>query len=777
MPEPLKVLFVEDNADDTELLLAELRRFGYTTTWTRVETERDFLAELANAPDIVLSDYSMPQFNGIRAATVLRESGLDIPFILVSGTVGEDVAVDAMRHGATDYLLKDRTGRLGSAVERALREARTLRDHKQAEAALAATQAQLQKTLEHSPVVIYSLKISGEVITPLTVNENVVAMLGYSVEEALDASWWHAHLHPDDAEQVALLSGNMQEDVVSLEYRFAHRIGHYLWLEDRRRILRDHNGAPIEISGVWIDINARKESERALELLHRSHALILDSVDEGIQGIDQNGRITFENIASAKMFGRTAHEAVGANAHALVHHSHSDHSRFSPAECRINATLADGISRRVDDEVFWRKDGTSFPVEYVVAPKRDENGAITGAVVVFHNIAERRSLEAQFRQSQKLESIGQLAGGIAHDFNNILSIMMMQAELALTVPDTAEEVQQALQEIRIAADRAANLTRQLLLFSRKQVMQPTLLDVNAVVTDLSKMLTRIVPEDVTLQVSLHPAPLVTYADAGMLDQVLMNLTVNARDAMSEGGELQIVTSVRDVTTEEAQMHAEATAGRYVGLAVRDTGHGISPEIRAKMFEPFFTTKGAGKGTGLGLATVFGVVKQHRGWIEVDSEIDKGTTISIYLAASEEKPAPADGDTFSAKYATRSGAETILVAEDDSTVRTLTRMVLKHQGYTVLEAANGIEALRIWEQHSDEISLLLTDMVMPGGMNGRELAARLRGDDPQLRIVFSSGYSADIAGRELQLDRHQRFVQKPCSAQRLLETVRSALDEL
>lgn len=774
MRRALRVLLVEDSVDDAELLLAELRRAGFDPSWTRVETEKDFLSEIARLPDVILSDYSMPQFNGIRAAQLLKREKLDIPFILVSGTVGEDVAVEAMRHGATDYLLKDRTGRLGSAVERALREAQSNRDQKRAESALQAAQLQLQKTLEYSPVVIYSLKVEGGDIVPQTVSENILGLVGYSAEECLAPDWWKEHVHPDDAARLSANTDGAGVDVISHGYRFRHRDGHYVWLEDRRRIVRNAAGAPVEISGVWIDITARRDSEIALELLHRNHALILDSVDEGIQGIDCDGNITFENVASARMFGRSTADAVGKNAHELVHHSSSDGAPFRPEVCPINATLNDGVSRRIDNEVFWRIDGTAFPVEYVVAPKLDDHGSIDGVVVVFHNIAERRSLEAQFRQSQKLESVGQLAGGIAHDFNNILSIMMMQAELALLADGIPADVRDGLAEICSAAERAANLTRQLLLFSRKQVMQPTSLDVNRVVTDLTKMLARIVPEDVSIEVQLSTEPLVTFADSGMLDQVLMNLTVNARDAMPNGGRLIITTFERTVRVDEVPANPDASPGEFVGFSVSDTGVGIAPDVLGKIFEPFFTTKEAGKGTGLGLATVFGVIKQHHGWIDVQSELGVGTTITIFLPASHGRlDGSIVGDVTNA--ASTSGTETVLVAEDDAAVRVLTCTVLQRKGYAVLEAVSGVDALRVWADHSEMISLLLTDLVMPGGIDGWQLAAALQTEKATLKVVFTSGYSAEIAGRELKLGAGQAFIRKPCSTQTLLETVRSVLD--
>jgi CheY-like chemotaxis protein len=351
--------------------------------------------------------------------------------------------------------------------------------------------------------------------------------------------------------------------------------------------------------------------------------------------------------------------------------------------------------------------------------------------------------------------------------------MIMQAELAAMVENTPKEVQDGLREIRVAAEHAANLTRQLLAFSRRQVMQPRPLDLNEIVTSLTKMLQRILGEDVRLQLNLHPRALLTRADAGMLDQVLLNLVVNARDAMPGGGRLFIETGETTFTEEEANAIPDTSPGRHVCLRVTDTGTGIAPENLSRIFEPFFTTKEPGKGTGLGLATVFGIVKQHRGSLTVESEVGKGTTFRIFLPASGV--AGRLPDEAAMKPKPRGGTETILLVEDDAAVRMLTRAVLERQGYQVLEAAHGVEALKIWEQHQGIIQLLFTDIVMPRGISGRELAIRLQARNPKLRVIFTSGYSADIAGRELSLQEGQNFIQKPASPQQLLETVRRCLD--
>ena len=404
---------------------------------------------------------------------------------------------------------------------------------------------------------------------------------------------------------------------------------------------------------------------------------------------------------------------------------------------------------------------------------RDAKGTPKSIFAVNTDITLSRQLAEQLRQSQKMEAIGQLAGGVAHDFNNILTAVIMQVELLSIGDRLDEELKEGLKQIRDSAERAANLTRQLLLFSRRQVMQMRTLDLNEVVTGMAKMLQRIIGEDVHLQLHLHPAPLMTRADAGMLEQVLMNIAVNARDAMPHGGRLLIETLERNVADASDAQNPEASPGNFICLIVGDNGHGIHPDILTHIFEPFFTTKEPGKGTGLGLATVFGIVKQHQGWINVESQPGQGTRFLVFLPASAS---PEDRiDTVGSQARPPGGVETILLVEDDDAVRQLTRITLERYGYTIVEAANGVDALNIWPRCRDRVALLLTDLVMPSGVSGHQLARRLQSENPNLKVIFTTGYSSDIAGRDLELHHSENFIQKPCTADQLLQTVRKCLD--
>jgi PAS domain S-box-containing protein len=400
---------------------------------------------------------------------------------------------------------------------------------------------------------------------------------------------------------------------------------------------------------------------------------------------------------------------------------------------------------------------------------------------------KRKQLEEQFRQSQKMEGIGQLASGVAHDFNNILGIIQMQSDLLKAEGNLSPVQLEFADEIGTATQRAAALTRQLLLFSRKEKLQPRELNLNESIGDMTKMLRRILGEDIQLQFKFAMQPIFVHADAGMMDQVLMNLAINARDAMPKGGQLIIETSIAEFDETAASHSAQIRPGIFVCLSVSDTGCGIPPEIIPKIFEPFFTTKDVGKGTGLGLATVFGIVQQHQGWVNVYSEVGQGTTLRIYLPRiariSEQKFVPPMTEPA------RGGNETILLVEDEHRLRASVRNVLSRLGYNVLEASDGANALevwkkhhdeirlaqKVWNQHRDEIHLLLTDMVMPGGMTGKELGERLLKKNPKLKVIYASGYSSEVAGKDFQLEEGVNFLTKPFQAQKLARTVRNCLD--
>ncbi len=421
-----------------------------------------------------------------------------------------------------------------------------------------------------------------------------------------------------------------------------------------------------------------------------------------------------------------------------------------------------GEIRWVRDEQRLICDATGAPVE------------IVGSWV---DITERKALEEQLLQAQKMDAVGQLAGGVAHDFNNMLAVIRGNAELLLIEKGQhTAETRAGLEHVVEAAERAGNLTRQLLAFSRKQVLQPRPVVLNEVIANLTKMLKRIIGENIDLQCHYAAALPHVQADTGMMEQVLFNLAVNARDAMPEGGRLRLVTEHVRLGEVHTRVNPEARAGEFACLSVSDTGTGIAPEVLPRIFEPFFTTKDVGKGTGLGLATVYGIVKQHRGWVEVSSQVGEGSTFKVFLPAV---PAPVQPvAVMQTETDIRGGKETILLVEDDPAVRLITRRMLESKGYTILEAGTGREALEVWYRHSADIALLLTDIIMPKQMTGRDLAERLWGQRLDLKVIFMSGYSDEMLGSNADYIQRTNscFLQKPCSSRTLLETVRQCLDE-
>ena len=392
-----------------------------------------------------------------------------------------------------------------------------------------------------------------------------------------------------------------------------------------------------------------------------------------------------------------------------------------------------------------------------------------------HDVTQRLSQEVQLRQSHKMEAVGQLAAGFAHDFNNILAIVQGYTSLLLAEQNLDQHFNKALKEVSTAAERAAHLTRQLLTFSRKQIMQPKTLDLNQVLQGMTNMLQRLLHESIALKFQLATQVPLVHADTGMVEQLIVNLTANARDAMPVGGCVAVATSCVDIEAPYLRQNPEARVGRFACVTVRDTGCGMDPATLNRIFEPFFTTKGVGKGTGLGLATAYGIVKQHNGWIEVSSQPGAGTTFKIHLPESTQTPESAV-TAGKPGLTVPGGQETILLVEDETGLRVLVQGILQRYGYEVLNASNGHEALEVWEHHKDEVDLLLTDMVMPEGMTGLELAERIREDAPTLKVIFTSGYSVDLMGAKAgELKEGLNFLQKPYRPQTLAQTVRNCLD--
>ena len=635
MKPSLRALLVEDSEDDAALLLRELRR-AFDVAHVRVETPETMVDALeSDRWDVVLSDYSMPRFSAPAAFAVLQSKGLDLPFIIVSGTVGEETAVEAMRLGVHDYLVKGKLTRLVPAIERELRESESRRRRRSAEEGLRDSEARYRVLFRSSPLPMWVL--DRETLAFLAVNDAAIRHYGHSREE-FDS---------------------------------------------------------LTVRDVWVAEDSGGGQDK-------------DAAKEGI-----------------------------------VRHRRKDGSIIL-------------VELRTHDFAFEGRPARLMLINDVTERLRVQD--------------ELHKAEEQLRHAQKMEAVGRLAGGVAHDFNNMLSVILSYCDLILADPEGVGSRRADLLEVRAAGVRAAELTKQLLLFSRQQVLEARIIDLNKILVGMEKLLGRLLGADVELTVLSSRTAGKVLADPGQIEQVVMNLAVNARDAMPRGGKLTVQVANTELTKEYAEAHHGVTPGPYVMLAVTDTGTGMDRATQARMFEPFFTTKEKGKGTGLGLSTVFGIVQRAGGHVWVYSELGEGTTFRIYLPRAnapetkKSRPPPA--------VSTR-GTETILLVEDDDQLRTLTQGILTRLGYRVLAASAPVEALRLSEEHRGKIHLLLTDVVMPG-MSGRQLAEKIAEMRPATRALFMSGYTDEVIVHHGVLEPGVYFLQKPITPDSLARKLREVL---
>jgi len=597
-------------------------------------------------------------------------------------------------------------------------------------------------------------------------NRALLHATGYREEELLGKSFNETLLSPNNP---ATLTKDIYESFRSEgqwrgECLYRRKDGTDMPVSLSLSVLRNDEGLVTGAFAIVQDITERRRLEERLVRL----AYAVENNREMVCMTDESGRASFVNPALLQATGFREEELLGKG---------FDETIFSPNN---PPALQDEIRNGIAREGKWRgealqrrKNGTDLPVSLSISVIRDREGRGTGAFAVAQDITERRSLEDQLRRAQKMEAVGQLAGGIAHDFNNLLMVILGYAGDLTERLDPSDPIYRKAQEISKAGQRAASLTRQLLAFGRKQVLEPKVLNLNSVVGDLKKMLGRLISEDIELVAELETELGQVKADQGQIEQVIVNLAVNARDAMPEGGKLLIQTSNVEVDEEFARQHPPMTTGLYVRLAVRDTGIGMDAETQSHIFEPFFTTKERGKGTGLGLATVYGVVKQSGGFIWVYSEPGKGSTFEVLLPRINAKPAE-EGPQGGGRQMSARGAETILLVEDDEALRKLIRQTLSERGFTILEAANGPEALQHARQRPGKIDLLLSDVVMPE-MSGPQVADGIVALNPKVKVLFMSGYPDFAAKNEELLKDGRRFLQKPYTIADLASAVRKTLD--
>jgi PAS domain S-box-containing protein len=641
-------------------------------------------------------------------------------------------------------------GALGLAVD--------VTDSKRSAEALKESESRYRRLFEGSKDAIYVSSIDGRL---LDFNESMLRLFGYTREEMQDVDASFLYLDPTDRrdfQREIAKSGSVKD----YEVRLVAKDGTVMDCLLSSSAQLNDDGHVMGYQGIIRDITSRKRAEETLRREKQFSDAAIGSLPGLFYLFDENGRFIRWN--------RNIEHVSGFSSAEIARMSPLD---FFKGEDRrlvkqtIEKVLTWGYASVEAD--FVGKDGTRTP--YLFTGKLltlDETRCIIGTAV---DLVERRRLEMQLRQSQKMEAIGQLAGGVAHDFNNVLTVILSNAELLLRGLGPEDPRQDELTDIRQAAQRAAALTRQLLAFSRKQVRKPRVLSLNAVVSSIEKMLARLIGEDVELLTSLESSLWLIEVDQGQLEQIIMNLAVNARDAMPEGGKLSIETGNVEVDEKFARAHYPIVPGRYAVLTVSDTGTGMDSETRSRVFEPFFTTKKMGEGTGLGLSTVYGIVKQSSGFIWAYSEPGEGTTFKIYFP--ETLPPEEVTSQQQQDEQVEVEAETVLLVEDEESVRGLARRILLDEGYRVLEADSAVEALKVSMAHEGPIELLVTDLVMPE-LNGRELAERMAPKRPDMRMLFMSGYTDHAVLRGVPVPLQQNFLQKPFTPESLIRKVREVL---
>jgi PAS domain S-box-containing protein len=887
----IRILFVEDVPSDAEIAAREIQKNGIQFTSARVDTKEAFIKALEEfRPDIIISDYSMPQFDGMQALKLVKEHSVFVPFILLTGSMNEETAVECMKAGASDYVIKERIIRLPFAVREALLQKKNRLEKEEARQALRENQARLNLALRsaemgvwHWDIIENKRSFDNQVCHLLGINP---AMFNGSEEEFFGA------VHPEDRETIkAALAKTIEQNVLyETEYRSVWPDSSVHYINARGRLVRNDKGQPLRINGVVWDITKRKQAEEKLRESEEQFRAMFEVASIGIAQADiRTGQWLRVNHKMCDITGYSSEEMLRMRVSEITHpddrqHDWEEFQRVVRGEApnyhlekryirkdgtivwvnvnmtvirdsngqavRTMATIEDiTFSKQVEEELrklsrameqspssviitdlqgnieyvnpkfaevtgyspeevrgknprilksgetppeeyrkLWKtitagdewhgvfhnkkKDGTLFWERVSISSVRDTSGAITHFLAVKEDITNQKSLEDQYRQSQKMEAVGQLAGGVAHDFNNILTAVIGYAHMLKMKLKDDDTLKTYADHILSLSDRAANLTQSLLAFSRKQITNPRPVNLNGIIGRINHLLSRIIGEDIKLQTMLSGPAQIVMADPGQIEQVLMNLATNARDAMREGGLITIETETVDIDQSFIDKHGFGKEGQYAVISVTDTGIGMDKETREKIFEPFYTTKEVGKGTGLGLAMVYGIIKQHDGYINVYSEPGKGTTFRIYLPLVQ-----ATAETLKITpeviNALETGTETILLAEDENEVRAFNKRLLEEYGYKVIEAIDGDDAIDKFKLHKDKIQLLLLDVIMPN-RNGNEVYRAIREIAPDIKVLFSSGYPAQhIQGI---IAEGSPFILKPVSPTKLLKKIREVLNE-
>ncbi|MHC1698388.1 MAG: response regulator [Geobacteraceae bacterium] len=764
----IRILINEDLPSDAELLEHEIRKGGFHFVSTRVDSREEFLAALDEfRPDLIISDFTLPSFNGMQALALAREYSPFVPLIIVTGALNEEIAVECMKAGADDYVLKDNLRRLVPAISVVLANSKARKERLLAEEQSAASEQKMRAVFEHAHDAICILH-EGFFID---CNPMAEKLFNLDREKLLHRSL--AEFYPAEQAKVQLpqhlAAVKFQKALAGEPQNFEWHLQRF----DGTVFDVDVGLSPIEIDdrhhlmAILRDITEKKrielemrENERKYKDLSHEFNTLLDAIPDPILLQSPSLEIVWANRAAMSHFSDDVENLNERHCFKLLHKISAPHEGCPVQESFDTGMPAKGIIPLTDR--VW---------EIRAVPVKNENGDIVNVIEIGRDITEMKKLEQQLLHAQKMEAVGQLSGGIAHDFNNIVTALIGYGNLILMKLADDDPARHFAEQILVTADRAAELTQGLLAFSRKRVLNMKPIQLNDIINGFRTFVGRIIGEQIVISTELLDEPVYVYADSSQIEQVLMNLATNARDAMPDGGSISISLETSELDDEFIKSHGYGELGKYACILVSDTGSGMDEVTLKKIFEPFFTTKEAGKGTGLGLSIAYGIVKSHNGYILAYSKLGIGTTFRVYLPlikSVEQRP------EIPHIHEPQGGHETILIAEDDSPVREITAKLLTGYGYSVIEAEDGDDALKKFAEAQGGVQLLILDVLMPG-KGGREVADALRQLSPGVKVLFNSGYPLDLLVNKNILQQDADFFVKPIAPRELLRKVRDVLE--
>jgi two-component system, cell cycle sensor histidine kinase and response regulator CckA len=764
----LRALIIDDSADDAELLIRALRRESYDVSAERTDTEQGLKAALADQSwDIVLCDFHMPSFSGTEALKIVRARDPDVPFIFVSGAIGEDVAVGAMKAGAQDYVMKGNLKRLAPAIERELRDSAVRRERAAAESRQRMMEARYRQILAIAPDAIIAM---DEALHIATFNQAAERLFGYSADEAIGQS--AEILLPERF--IAPVQDQILRFGQSADAAMRIRLPDALFGQRKNRtefpaeayVSKMAEERRTTFTFVIRDITERETMMMTLRQTNQALDAVVQSSPVAILSVDASRRVIVWNRNAERIFGLAASDVVGRP--------------FPPLPDRAGAGLGDMLRRLLDGEslidVEIRQQSAKLtPLDLRVsgAPLYDAREQVRGAVCIVEDVTESRATRRQLEHAQRMEAVGQLTGGLAHDFNNLLAVVIGNLDLLHDQPELPASAKESVDLALKASLGGATLIGQLLAFSRRQALSPKAFDLGGLVTSTRALLSRTLGEHIEVEMRLAPDLWPAMADAAQVESAIANLAINARDAMPNGGKLMLETANIHLGPPYTDANPDAFPGDYVMLAVSDTGTGIPPEVLNRVFEPFFTTKEQGKGSGLGLSMVYGFAKQSRGHVQIYSEVGLGTTVRLYLPrAGDEKPAAVAAGAPVASEPDKIEA-VVLVVEDNIDVRRIVCRLLRDFGCTVIEAGSGQAALDVLRSDA-KIDLMFSDVVMPGGLSGTELVQTARRLRPGIKTLLTTGFAEASLRHQVQFADAVEIITKPYRRQELATKLRSVL---